>query len=111
MIDPFSYTDYRHYLNDWLAASKSRKNFSLRQFAARAGLGSPGYLKMVIDAKRNLGEAGLERFMHGIKLKGDERLFFRNLVLWNQAATDEERGRYEGRLALLRKCRQVRPRA
>jgi uncharacterized protein (TIGR02147 family) len=109
MTDLFSYTDYRSFLRDWLAAANGRKSFSFRQFASRAGLGSPGYLKMVIDGQRNLGVDGLERFMNGMRLIGEDRLFFRNLVLWNQAATGEERALYEGKLALLRKCRRVCP--
>lgn len=103
------YTDYRLFLKAWLQEAKLKKGFSLRRFAARAGLGSPGYLLMVIDGKRNLGEEGLERFMYGMKLVGEDRLFFRNLVLWNQADTDEQRALYEGKLTLLRKCRHDRP--
>ncbi|HSA58987.1 MAG TPA: TIGR02147 family protein [bacterium] len=110
MPDLFHYTDYRHYLRDWVAAARAnRKGFSFRIFAARAGLGAPGYLGMVIQGKRNLGESGLERFMNGMKLMAAERLYFRNLVLWNQAETDGERSLYEGKLALLRKSRKLRP--
>jgi uncharacterized protein (TIGR02147 family) len=109
MQDLFHYTDYRQYLRDWVAAQRGKKGFSLRIFAARAGLGAPGYLGMVIQGKRNLGESGLERFMNGMKLMGAERLYFRNLVLWNQSSTGAERGVYEGKLALLRKSKQLRP--
>lgn len=110
MHDLFHYTDYRHYLRDWVAAARAnRKGFSFRVFAARAGLGAPGYLGMVIQGKRNLGESGLERFMNGMKMTGMERLYFRNLVLWNQAEGDSERGLYEGKLALLRKSRRLKP--
>ena len=110
MHDLFHTTDYRHYLRDWVAAARSsKKGFSFRIFAARAGLGAPGYLGMVIQGKRNLGESGLERFMNGMKLMGAERLYFRNLVLWNQAETDDERSLYEGKLALLRKSRKLKP--
>ena len=111
MLDLFQYVDYQVYLRDWLASIRTRRGFSLRQFAARAGLGSPAYLKMVIDGKRNLGEEGLEMFMNGLRLEAEQRLFFRNLVLWNQAETDEDRSHYEGKLTLLRKCRVVRPKA
>lgn len=108
-IELVQYTDYRLFLKDWLQEAKLKKGFSLRRFASRAGLGSPGYLLMVIDGKRNLGEEGLERFMHGMRLMGEDRLFFRNLVLWNQSDTDEKRACYEGKLTLLRKCRHDRP--
>ncbi len=108
-IDLFNYADYRRFVRDWLIVARSRKGFSLRVFAERAGLGSAGYLKMVTDGKRSLGESGLERVMNGLKLMGEERLYFRNLVLWNQAETDEARARYEGKLHLLRKCRSLMP--
>jgi uncharacterized protein (TIGR02147 family) len=108
-VDLFAYTDYRLFLRDWANVSRQRKGFSIRAFTIRAGLGSSGYFKMVIDGNRNLGLKGLERFMNGMKLVDDQRLYFRYLVLWNQAETDEERGRYEGRLALLRKCRTLMP--
>jgi uncharacterized protein (TIGR02147 family) len=109
MPELFLYTDYRHYLRDWVAAQRTKKGFSLRIFAARAGLGAPGYLGMVIQGKRNLGESGLERFMNGMRLAGTERLYFRNLVLWNQSVTDADRSLYEGKLVLLRKSKQLRP--
>jgi hypothetical protein len=110
MPELFLYTDYRHYLRDWVAAARiHKKGFSLRTFAARAGLGAPGYLGMVIQGKRNLGESGLERFMNGMRLMGAERLYFRNLVLSNQAETDAEKSLFEGKLALLRKSRMMKP--
>ncbi len=108
-IDLFHYTSYRQYLRDWSAAMRGRKSFSCRAFANRAGLGSSGHFKMVVDGKRNLGLKGLHRFMNGLRLLREERLYFRYLVLWNQAETDEERGHYEGRLTLLRKCRTLMP--
>lgn len=110
MIDLFTYTDYRVFLTDWIAAARQKKRgFSLRVFTERAGLGSQGHFKMVIDGKRNLGESGLERFMNGMRLMGEDRLYFRNLVLWNQAETDEVKAAYEGKLNLLRKCRKLMP--
>ena len=108
-IDLFTYTDYRKFLAEWVVAARNRRGFSFRTFAKRAGLGSAGYLKMVIDGKRNLGVAGLERFMNGMRMMGEERLYFRNLVQWNQAVTDDERARFEGKLILLRKCRSLMP--
>ncbi len=108
-LDPFPFTDYRSYLREWLALARLRRGFSLRVFAERAGLGSQSHLKMVIDGKRNLGESGIERFMNGLGLGGEERLYFRNLVLWNQSTDDAERSRYEGKLLLLRKCRRLMP--
>jgi hypothetical protein len=66
---------------------------------------------MVIDGQRNLGEAALQGFLHGLRLMGEERLYFLNLVLWNQSKSQEERARFEGRLNLLRKFRSAKPQA
>ncbi|HEX5035669.1 MAG TPA: TIGR02147 family protein [bacterium] len=111
MTDLFDYTDYRLYLRDWLEDSKGRKGFSQRRFSLRAGLGSPSYLKMVIEGERNLGVAALKGFIFALKLTGEERLYFRSLVLWNQAEDDVERARFAGRLDLLRKFRRASPQA
>lgn len=108
-VNLFDYTDYRTFLRDWRDSVRGRKGFSCRAFAGRAGLGSSGHFKMVIDGQRNLGLKGLERFMNGLKLMGEERLFFRCLVLFNQAETESEKAIYGSRVELLRRCRRLMP--
>jgi uncharacterized protein (TIGR02147 family) len=108
-IDLFNYTDYRIFLRDWQGSVRGKRGFSCRAFAGRAGLGSSGHFKMVIDGKRNLGLKGLERFMNGLKLELEERLYFRCLVLWNQAGTEAEKVIYGSRVDLLRRCRRLMP--
>jgi uncharacterized protein (TIGR02147 family) len=91
----FEYIDYRKYLKDFYAESKSsKKYFSYRYFAGKAGLNSPILLKMVIDGKRNLSRKTINKFISGIILKEKEAVYFRNLVLFNQAKSAQEKQEY-----------------
>jgi uncharacterized protein (TIGR02147 family) len=88
----YHYIDFRKFLKDFYASQKkSKKYFSYRFFALRAGIRAPILLKMVIDGKRNLGPRMIEKFARGLGLKDKEAVFFRNLVLFNQAKTAVEK--------------------
>lgn len=98
--DLFEYTDYRAYLRDVFAHDKAqRPGFSHRFFAARAGFSASNFLSLVMQGKRNLGPEGIRRVAQGLSLGRGERDFFENLVLMNQAETEEARNHYYGRLA------------
>lgn len=88
----FEYIDYRRFLKDYYDDAKANTNFfSYRYFAQKAELNSPILLKMIIDGKRNLGNKTIEKFIKGLNLKEKEGVFFRNLVLFNQATTANEK--------------------
>jgi uncharacterized protein (TIGR02147 family) len=88
----FDYIDYRKYLKDFYEESKAaKKYFSYRFFAQRAGFNAPILLKMVIDGKRNLSRKTIEKFIAGVNLKDKEAVYFRNLVLFNQAKSSTEK--------------------
>jgi uncharacterized protein (TIGR02147 family) len=88
----YTYIDYRKYLKEFYEESKAaKKYFSYRFFAQRAGLNAPILLKMVIDGKRNLSRKTIEKFIAGTNLKDKEAVFFRNLVLFNQAKSSLEK--------------------
>jgi uncharacterized protein (TIGR02147 family) len=88
----FEYIDYRKFLKDFYTESKeTKKYFSYRYFAQKAKINSPILLKMVIDGKRNLSRKSIEQFISGINLKEKEALYFRTLVLFNQAETAQEK--------------------
>jgi uncharacterized protein (TIGR02147 family) len=88
----FEYIDYRKYLKDFYADSKStKKYFSYRYFARKARLNSPILLKMVIDGKRNLSRKTIDKFIAGINLPEKESIYFRTLVLFNQARSVREK--------------------
>ena len=62
----FEYIDYRRYLKDYYDfQKKTKKYFSYRFFAQKAGINSPILLKMVFDGKRNLSRKTLEKFISG----------------------------------------------
>ena len=95
MKSVFTYIDYRLYLRDFYEESKSRTTyFSYRFFAQKAGLNAPILLKMVIDGKRNLSRKTIQKFIKGLNLKEKEAVYFRNLVLFNQAKTTLEKYEY-----------------
>ena len=88
----YSYTDYRIFLGEYYEEKKKvTRNFSFRYFSAKAGIKSPVFLKLVIDGKRNLTEMMIRRFITALELSKKQATFFRNLVLFNQAKTAEQK--------------------
>ena len=105
-VDVFGYLDYRAYLRDYYAAKKAQgRGFSFRAFSMRAGLGSPNYLKLVMDGERNLSAEMAERFAAALGLSGDGAAFFQALVSFNQAKGPDERGESYAKLASFRRYR------
>lgn len=81
-----AYTDYRNFLRDFYEDRKKRSpSFSHRQFCSKAGLGSPSFLREVIDGKRNLTETTIAQFVKGLDLVELDAAFFGALVRFNQA--------------------------
>jgi uncharacterized protein (TIGR02147 family) len=95
----FEYIDYRKYLASFYNAKKSSSRFfSYRYFAQKAKIHSPSFLKHVIDGKRNLTRPMIENFCKGLGLTPKEALYFRNLVLFNQAKTSLEKQEFYSNL-------------
>lgn len=109
-VNIFRYDDYRKYLRDWYKEAKaSRGSFSFRTFSKRAGFTSPNYFKLVMDGDRNLTEESLPLFIKGLKLNKQEQEFFRNLVLFNQSKTHDQKDFYYQRLLQSKKFHQLKP--
>ena len=88
----FKYIDYRAFLEDFYNEKKrSMRCFSYRYFAQKAGIKSPIFFKQVIDGKRNLTRRMIEQFIPALNLNKKESLFFKNLVLFNQAKNASEK--------------------
>ena len=78
----FDYFDYREYLHDFYQFHKKRNSsYSYRLFARKAKLGSPNYLKLVVDGKRRITDRTLCQFARGLGLNQDEEKYFRELVM------------------------------
>ncbi len=102
-LDLFEYTDYRSYLRDYYAEQKKRnRSYSYRVFAARAKLGSPNYLKLVIDRARRITDKNLPQFIRGLKLTRPEAEYFKNLVLFQETTDVEAKKNYFGEILKIR---------
>jgi uncharacterized protein (TIGR02147 family) len=105
----FDYLDYRAFLRDYYVTKKATRAFSFRAFSKRAGLGSPNYLKLVIDGKRNLTPEMAVRFAKAAALDIEAARYFSELVLFDQAKTTVERNHVYARITGFRRCREARP--
>lgn len=109
-IDLFSYQDYRLFLKDWYEAiKKTRASFSYRAFSKRAGFKSTNFFLLVMTGQRNLTEESLNKFVVGLSLNKQEQDFFKHLVFFNQAKTNEEKDLHYHRLLQSRKFSQLKP--
>ena len=90
----FDYLDYRKLLKDlfdWY--KKQNSGFSHRYFANKSGL-SIGFLKLVIDGKRNLTKKSLMKIAKGFELNDEEIVYFENLVFMNQSKKVSDKDYY-----------------
>lgn len=105
----FHYMDYRQFLRDAYQAFKSTSaKFSYRYFAQKAGVGSPSFLKLVMEGQRNLSPKTALRFAAAFKLNKQETRFFVTLVAMNQAKTTQDRAHYYEELSRIPKYRETK---
>jgi uncharacterized protein (TIGR02147 family) len=105
----YSYIDFREFLKSYYIEQKSvTPSFSHRQFLNKAGISSPSFLKQIIDAKRNLTEKTTEQFLKALKLKKRESLFFKTLVLFNQAKTSANKQKFYLQLREISKAAETK---
>ena len=109
-VNLFEYRDYRKYLKDWYgAAQNQRPRYSFRALAQRAGFKSSNFLMLVMQGKRNLTEESTAKVARALSLHKQEGEFFRNLVLFNQAETHEEKDIHFRQLIQSKKFSLLRP--
>ncbi len=107
-FDVYAYLDYRHLLRDYYEQRKADSHgFSFRAFARRAGVKAPNHLKRVMDGDRSLSETSAAQYAAALGLSGDEAEYFRELVRFGQAASQEARGRAYRRLTEFRGYRRA----
>ncbi|MDH5672281.1 MAG: TIGR02147 family protein [Myxococcales bacterium] len=107
-VDVFRFSDYREFLGAFYEQKKRRKSgYSLRAFSRRVGLGSPNYLQLVIDGKRNLSPALDLRFAGACELEGESAAYFCALVAYRQAKGADERELQRKRLLSFQRYRKV----
>ncbi len=104
------YGNYRLFLKAFYEAKKAAQpGFSHRVFSRMAGFGSPNFIHLVIEGKRNLSEDSIEKCLQALKLGVEEARHFRNLVLLNQAGNAEERRHYAKQIIQSRAFRKLHP--
>lgn len=105
----YDFTDYRDFLKDRYRQLKdSDPAFSFRYFSKQAGFGSPNYLKLVMDGKRNLSDEAIGKFAKGLRLDSHESEYFKFMVGYNQCDDRIKKEVYEAKLHYLRELFKVK---
>ncbi len=104
----FHYLNYRTFLKDFYEARKIEKStYSYRVFNKTAGLKSPSLYKQICDGTRALTEKTIAQFVKGLNLNKKEALFFRTLVYFNQAETEQDKNLYYKQLCHFKEHTQI----
>ena len=106
----YEYDNFREFLRDFCVAAKAAdKKYSFRYFSRVAGFVSPSHIKRIIAGERNLSIKGIEKLAKALKLGNDEFFFFKNLVLFNQSETSEEKQGFAREILRSRNYRKIHP--
>ena len=95
-LNIFSYDDYRNFLADFYSQKKAQQpqQFSFRVMSTKAGFKTPSFIPYVIQGKRNLTLESIEKIAGLVPLKGRPLEYFKTLVMFNQAKSNEDRNRH-----------------
>lgn len=105
----YHFSDYRDFLKDrYRQLKEADPVFSFRYFSKQAGFGSPNYLKLVMDGKRNLSFDAIAKFAKGLRLDNHESEYFRYMVEYNQCENEPKKKVYEAKLLYLRELFKVK---
>ena len=102
------YTDFRQLMLDYYEDRKRRSAFSWRDFSKAAGFTSSSYMKVVCDGKSKLSKIGVERTGVAMGLVGFELEYFRALVEFGQARTEDMKKAAYERMLSIAKVHKVR---
>jgi uncharacterized protein (TIGR02147 family) len=105
----YNFSDYREFLKDrYRQLKETDPAFSFRTFSKQAGFGSPNYLKLVMDGKRNLSSDAIGKFAVGLRLDNHETEFFKYMVECTQCTEAPKKQVYEAKLLYLRELFKVK---
>lgn len=109
-IHVYDFSDFRAYLKSWFAHAKAtRRGYSYRVFASKAGFATSNFLLLVIQGRRNLSADSIKKVAMAIGLNHNEEEFFRHLVFFNQAKTHHDKNDYYRRLLQSKKFGELKP--
>lgn len=99
----YQYVDYRAFLKDRFRWLQTRDNtFSQRKLARTAGFANPGFFNEVIQGRRKLSSAAIDRMGVGLSLESNETEFLRVLVAYTEAKDMGEKEAAHQKLELRR---------
>lgn len=106
MVNVFEYTDYRKFLRDRFAESKSRdKSFTYRHLAAIAGFKSAGFFTQVLQGTTNLSDKMIRRIAQAFELQKRESHYFGWMVRYNQSSSHEEKKAFFEKMSSFKQAR------
>ena len=89
-INIYDYTDYRKFLQDFYELEKSLDpTFSYRVFASAVDMDASLLVK-ILQGKRHVSSKGVEPFVELFRFKEAKAEYFREMVAYGKAKTDEE---------------------
>lgn len=110
MNDIFSYENYRDVLKDFYTQQKAKYpgRFSFRYFSRQAGFKASNFLQLIMKGKRNLSYESIKKISEVMDLHGRRHDYFENLVLFNQAQSDEDKTRYYEKMVSFKEYQNAR---
>jgi uncharacterized protein (TIGR02147 family) len=110
MNDIFSYEDYRNILQDFYTQQKAKYpgKFSFRYFSRQAGFKASNFLQLIMKGKRNLSYESIKKISDVMGLSGRRHDYFENLVLFNQAQSNEDKVHYYEKMVSFKEYQNAR---
>ena len=102
------YIDFRQYMRDFYEERKRRSAFTWREFSRIAGFSSSAYMKVVCDGASKLSKIGVERVGAAMGLTGFEMDYFRAMVKFGQADSEEKKKAAYGEMLAVAKQYKIR---
>ena len=85
------YQNYREFMCDYYEERKRTSVFSWREFSHLAGFTSSNYIQLVCNGKSRLSKNGIEQVARAMELDGVDRDYFRAMVCFGDARSDEKK--------------------
>ena len=102
------YIDFRQYMRDFYEERKRRSAFTWREFSKITGFSSSAYMKVVCDGGSKLSKIGVERVGAAMGLTGFEMDYFRAMVKFGQADSEEKKKAAYGEMLAVAKQYKIR---
>lgn len=98
-LNIFDFMDYRQYLMSlFKMRQESNSAYSMRKFSKDLGFSSPGYAKYILVDCKPLGAKGIESISNHLKLKEQQKNYFKLLVKLGNEQCEQKRSEIEHQL-------------